>query len=89
MFIQTPTLMEEASKPRPQASQGNGADKGESVYPQEITATLTSLFKQRERNLVIFLQGPPGIGKTATVGQAAQRATKQLSTFALPYLRIR
>jgi len=51
---------------------------------QEISATLTSLFKQDTRNVVVFLQGPPGIGKTATVGQAAGRANKKLFTFALP-----
>ena len=54
------------------------------MYPREITETLTSLFKQETRNVVVFLQGPPGMGKTATVAQAAQRAAKELTTFALP-----
>ena len=54
------------------------------MFPQEITATLTTLFKQDTRNVVVFLQGPPGIGKTATIGQAAEKAGKVLKTFALP-----
>jgi hypothetical protein len=54
------------------------------MYPQELTATLTSLFGQNSRSLVIFLQGPPGIGKTATVGQAAKCVEKELRTFPLP-----
>jgi len=54
------------------------------MFPQEITATLTTLFKQDTRNVVVFLQGPPGIGKTAVVAQAAQNVKKELSTFALP-----
>jgi len=45
---------------------------------------LTTLFKQNTRSVVIFLQGPPGIGKTAAVGQAAKLAGKELRTFALP-----
>lgn len=54
------------------------------MFPQEISATLTTLFKQNQRRVVTFLQGPPGIGKTAAVGQAAQKAGKNLRTFALP-----
>jgi hypothetical protein len=54
------------------------------MYPQEITSTLTTIFKQDTRGIVVFLQGPPGIGKTAAVGQAARSASKQLVTFALP-----
>ena len=54
------------------------------MFPQEIAATLTTLFKQDHRRVVVFLQGPPGIGKTAAVGQAARNATKNLVTFALP-----
>jgi AAA domain (dynein-related subfamily) len=54
------------------------------MFPQEISNTLTTLFKQKDRNVVIFLQGPPGIGKTAAVGQAAAKAGKNLITFALP-----
>jgi AAA domain (dynein-related subfamily) len=54
------------------------------VFPQEIESTLTTLFKQDSRRVVAFLQGPPGIGKTAAVGQAAQKAGKNLRTFALP-----
>jgi len=54
------------------------------MFPQEIASTLTTLFKQDSRNVVVFLQGPPGIGKTATVGQAAARAKKELRTFPLP-----
>jgi MoxR-like ATPase len=54
------------------------------MYPQEIATTLTTLFKQNNRSVVVFLQGAPGIGKTAAVGQAAQRASKELRTFALP-----
>jgi len=54
------------------------------MHPQEIRETLATLFKQETRNVVVFLQGPPGIGKTATVAQAAERAAKGLSTFALP-----
>jgi MoxR-like ATPase len=54
------------------------------MFPQEITTTLTSLFKQSHRSIVVFLQGPPGMGKTAVIGQAAQQASKELRTFALP-----
>ena len=54
------------------------------MFPQEITSTLTTLFEQKDRSLVVFLQGPPGMGKTAVVGQAAQQASKELRTFALP-----
>ena len=54
------------------------------MFPQEITSTLSSLFKQEKRSVVMFLQGPPGIGKTAAVGQAAAAAGKNLMTFALP-----
>src|SRR5258708_29979102 len=54
------------------------------MFPQEITSTLTTLFKQNTRNVVVFLQGPPGMGKTAVVAQAAHRAAKNLATFALP-----
>jgi hypothetical protein len=56
------------------------------MLPQEISATLTTLFQQDNRNVVVFLQGPPGVGKTAMVGQAAKRAAKELSTYALPTL---
>lgn len=54
------------------------------MLPQEIETTLTTLFKQNTRSVVTFLSGPPGIGKTALVSQAAHRATKKLLTFALP-----
>jgi MoxR-like ATPase len=54
------------------------------MFPQEIASTLTTLFKQNTRSVVIFLQGPPGIGKTAAVGQAAKLVAKELRTFALP-----
>lgn len=54
------------------------------MFPQEIASTLTTLFKQETRNVVVFLQGPPGMGKTAVVAQAARRAAKELNTFALP-----
>lgn len=54
------------------------------MFPQEITTTLTTLFKQSHRSIVVFLQGPPGMGKTAVIGQAAQQASKELRTFALP-----
>ena len=54
------------------------------MHPQQVVSTLTTLFKRENRNVVIFLQGPPGVGKTATVGQAARQAAKELSTFALP-----
>jgi hypothetical protein len=54
------------------------------MFPQEIAATLGTLFKQDRRSVVMFLQGPPGIGKTAAVGQAATNAGKKLVTFALP-----
>ena len=54
------------------------------MFPQEIASTLSGLFRQEKRSLVIFLQGPPGIGKTAVVGQAAKTVSKELRTFALP-----
>ena len=54
------------------------------MFPREISATLTTLFKKESRSVVMFLQGPPGIGKTAAVGQAALAASKNLVTFALP-----
>jgi hypothetical protein len=54
------------------------------MFPQEIASTLTTIFKQDSRNIVALLQGPPGIGKTAAVGQAARSANKTLVTFALP-----
>jgi AAA domain (dynein-related subfamily) len=63
------------------SKQSNG---GEPMFLQQIKQTLTTLFKQANRGLVIFLQGPPGIGKTAIVGQAAQCVSKTLMTFALP-----
>jgi hypothetical protein len=54
------------------------------MFPQEITSTLTTIFKRDTRSIVVFLQGPPGIGKTAAVGQAALGVGKKLVTFALP-----
>jgi hypothetical protein len=54
------------------------------MFPQEITSTLTTIFKRDTRSIVVFLQGPPGIGKTAVVGQAALGVGKKLVTFALP-----
>jgi hypothetical protein len=54
------------------------------MHPKEITQTLTALFKQDSRNVVILLQGPPGIGKTAVVGQAAANVGKTLQTYGLP-----
>jgi hypothetical protein len=54
------------------------------MFPQELTSTLTTIFKRETRSIVVFLQGPPGIGKTAAVGQAARCAGKNLVTFALP-----
>src|SRR5262249_17482149 len=54
------------------------------MNPREVVSTLTTLFKQDSRNVVIFLQGPPGVGKTGTGGQAAKLAGKNLFTFALP-----
>jgi MoxR-like ATPase len=54
------------------------------MFPQEIASTLTTLFKQDARDIVVLLQGPPGIGKTAAVGQAAENVAKKLVTFALP-----
>ena len=54
------------------------------MFPQEITSTLTTIFKRDTRSIVVFLQGPPGIGKTAAVGQAALGVGKTLMTFALP-----
>jgi hypothetical protein len=54
------------------------------MFPQEIASSLTTIFKQDTRSVVLFVQGPPGIGKTAAVGQAAQSVGKKLVTFALP-----
>jgi hypothetical protein len=54
------------------------------MFPQEIVATLVNLFEKKDRNLVIFLQGGPGIGKTAICGAAAKAVGKELRTFALP-----
>ena len=54
------------------------------MFPQEIASTLTTVFKKDKRSTVVFLQGPPGLGKTAVVGQAARNVSKQLVTFALP-----
>jgi hypothetical protein len=54
------------------------------MFPQEIASTLTTIFKKDTRSIVVFLQGPPGIGKTAAVGQAARSVSKNLVTFALP-----
>jgi AAA domain (dynein-related subfamily) len=54
------------------------------MFPQEITSTLTKVFQKSTRRIVVFLIGPPGVGKTASVGQAAQSAGKSLVTFALP-----
>jgi MoxR-like ATPase len=54
------------------------------MFPQEIASTLTTIFKQSTRSIVVLLQGPPGIGKTAAVGQAARSVSKELKTFALP-----
>jgi MoxR-like ATPase len=54
------------------------------MFPQEVSNTLTTLFKQDKRSIVIFLQGPPGIGKTAIIGEAAAAAGKTLLNFALP-----
>jgi MoxR-like ATPase len=54
------------------------------MFPKEIASTLTTIFKQSTRSIVVFVQGPPGIGKTAAVGQAAQSVGKNLVTFALP-----
>ena len=54
------------------------------MFQQEIASALTTIFKQDTRNIVVLLQGPPGIGKTALVAQAAQAVDKKLVTFALP-----
>ena len=54
------------------------------MFPQEIASTLTTIFKRETRNTVVFLQGPPGLGKTAVVSQAAKNVSKKLVTFALP-----
>jgi len=54
------------------------------MFPQEIASTLTTIFKQDNRSIVVLLQGPPGIGKTAAVGQAARAVNKNLITFVLP-----
>ena len=54
------------------------------MFPQEIVTTLSTLFKRESRGVVIFLQGPPGMGKTAAISQAAKNASKNLRTFALP-----
>ena len=54
------------------------------MFPQQIQETLTTVFKKEKRSTVVFLQGPPGLGKTAVVGQAARNVSKQLTTFALP-----
>ncbi len=54
------------------------------MFPQEIVSTLRMVFQMDTRSIVPFLQGPPGIGKTAAVAQAAQNAGKKLVTFALP-----
>lgn len=54
------------------------------MFPQEIASTLTTIFKREARSTVVFLQGPPGLGKTAVIGQAAHNVNKELRTFALP-----
>jgi hypothetical protein len=54
------------------------------MFPLEIASTLTTIFNQERRSIVVFLQGAPGIGKTAAVGQAAAAVKKSLMTFALP-----
>jgi MoxR-like ATPase len=54
------------------------------MFTKELASTLATLFKQDSRNIVPFLQGPPGIGKTAIIAQAAREAGKNLITFALP-----
>lgn len=54
------------------------------MFPQQISETLTTIFGKEKRSIVVLLQGPPGIGKTAAVGQAARSVGKELKTFALP-----
>ena len=54
------------------------------MFPQQLAETLTTIYKQENRNVVVLIQGPPGIGKTAAVGQAARTVNKSLVTFALP-----
>jgi MoxR-like ATPase len=54
------------------------------MFTKELNNTLTTLFGQERRNAVLLLQGPPGVGKTAIVAQAAKAVGKNLITFALP-----
>lgn len=51
---------------------------------QDISIMLKTVFAQDTRNQVILLLGPPGLGKTALVGQAAKAVNKTLRNIALP-----
>jgi MoxR-like ATPase len=45
---------------------------------------LYKVFSRSKRQIVVLAQGPPGVGKTAIVAQAAKLTNKPLLTFALP-----
>lgn len=51
---------------------------------EELGSTLHQIFSQPTRSTVLHLQGPPGVGKTAIVSQAAAKCKKTLTTIALP-----
>ncbi len=50
----------------------------------DLATTLSTLFRAPERGPSVLLLGPPGVGKTAVVGQAAAAAGLPLTTIALP-----
>lgn len=51
---------------------------------QKATQMLEAICSNEKRSIVVFLQGPPGIGKTNICEQIANRLNKKLVNFALP-----
>lgn len=50
----------------------------------ELMDCAQKIFTSLSRVAVLYVQGPPGVGKTAIIAQAAARVKKQLVTIALP-----
>lgn len=49
-----------------------------------VSKMLGSIFEQKTRSTVVYLQGPPGIGKTAVPAQVAERMNMECIITALP-----
>lgn len=54
------------------------------MKPNDMLDTLTTLMREPETAPSVIVSGPPGVGKTALVAQAAQAAGQPLYALALP-----